>query len=79
MAAVADSGDSYGHGTHVATLIAGVAASLFSRFPEATAAQVEAAVLASCIPVQVLVCPVACGGIVNAPRALQTLRTMLGG
>jgi hypothetical protein len=59
-----------------APLVSGVAALLFSRHPEATPAQVKAAIVASCTPVPELVGRVRCGGIVNASNALTALATM---
>jgi subtilisin family serine protease len=61
-----------------APIVSGVAALLFSRYPEATAAQVKGAIVASCTPAPALAERVDCGGIVNAPRALETLAGMLG-
>jgi len=60
-----------------ASIVSGVAALLFSRHPEASAAQVKGAILASCTQVPDLVGRVGCGGIVNAPAALATLATIL--
>jgi thermitase len=61
-----------------APMVSGVAALLFARYPQATSTQVKQAIVTSCTPVAELVGKVGCGGIVNAPRALKTLGTMLG-
>ena len=58
--------------------MSGVAALLFSRYPQATGAQVKQAIVSSCTPVAELIGKVGCGGIVNAPAALKTPATMLG-
>jgi subtilisin family serine protease len=60
-----------------AAIVSGVAALLFSRFPDASAADVRAAIVTSCTPVADLVGRVECGGIVNAPAALATLAAMM--
>ena len=56
-----------------AAVVSGVAALLFSRYPDASAAQVKQAIVASCTVVPELVGRVGCGGIVNAPAALALL------
>jgi thermitase len=56
-----------------AAIVSGVAALLFSRYPQASAAQVKRAIVSSCTPVADLVGHVECGGIVNAPAALAAL------
>jgi subtilisin family serine protease len=61
-----------------APIVSGVAALLFSRYPQATAAQVKHAIVSSCTPIADLVGRVGCGGIVNAPGALEALATTLG-
>jgi hypothetical protein len=49
-----------------------------SSYPQATAAQVKRAIVASCTPGPELLTVVACGGIVNAAAALDTLGRSLG-
>jgi serine protease len=60
-----------------APIVSGVAALLFSLHPEASAAQVKQAILSSCMPVPQLAGQVDCGGIVNAPAALEMLAAIL--
>jgi hypothetical protein len=60
-----------------AAVVSGVAALLFSRFPDASAADVKAAIVTSCTPVADLVGRVECGGIVNAPAALARLAELM--
>lgn len=60
-----------------ASSVSGVAALLFARYPQATAAQVKQALVSSRTPVPQLVGAVGCGGVVNAPAALEALRVLL--
>ena len=61
-----------------APIVSGVAALLFSQYPDATAAQVKQAIVSSCTPARDLNGRVGCGGIVNAPAAQDALALMLG-
>jgi len=66
-------------GTSMATpMVSGIAALLFSRYPQANAMQVKQAIVAGCTPLPDLAGRVGCGGIVNAPAALRALARMLG-
>jgi subtilisin family serine protease len=60
-----------------APMVSGVAALLFSRYPQASAAQVKQAIVTTCTQVPELRLLVECGGIVNAPAALAKLGTIL--
>jgi membrane-anchored mycosin MYCP len=67
-----------GDGTSMAAaIVSGVAALLFSRFPDASAADVKEAIVSSCTPAPGLVGRVGCGGIVNAPAALARLAELM--
>jgi membrane-anchored mycosin MYCP len=59
-----------------AAIVSGVAALLFSRYPEATAAQVEQAIVTTCTPAPNFGL-IECGGIVNARAALESLGTLV--
>jgi subtilisin family serine protease len=61
-----------------APIVSGVAALLFARYPQAAGAQVKQAIVSSCTPAADLIGRVSCGGIVNAPAALEALRVLLG-
>jgi subtilisin family serine protease len=60
-----------------AALVSGVAALLFARYPNATAAQVKQSIISSCARSPELAAPVTCGGVVNAAGALDALRRLL--
>jgi len=60
-----------------APIVSGVAALLFGRYPQATGAQVKQAIVSSCTQAADLIGRVGCGGIVNAPAALEALGVLV--